>query len=72
MAAAATERMFALEQPVRCLAKARDLPGFHAECLHNPVAGDGFLKNVLNVSQLVLSASGSVSNATSDLAPPRK
>ena len=46
------------EQPLRGLAEARDLPRFHAEGFHDAVAGDGFLKNVLDVGQFVLPARG--------------
>src|SRR5208337_3413382 len=55
------------KQLLRGLAKARNLPRFHAEGFYDPVAGDGFLQDVLNVRQLILPAAGGMADAASDL-----
>jgi hypothetical protein len=56
MAAAATDRRLARKQALRRLAESRHFPRFHAEGLHDAVAGDGLMQNVLHVGQLVLPA----------------
>ena len=55
------------EEPLGSLAKARHLPGLHAEGLYDPVAGDGFLQDVLDVGQFVLPAARGVPHPASDL-----
>ena len=69
IAAAATERRFALNKRCAALAKSSNLPRLHAESLHDAIAGDGLVKNVLNVGQLVLASPGglpySLTNASS-------
>ena len=59
-----------MKQAPGCTAKAHCLPGFHAERLHDAVAGDGLVQDVLNVGQLVLTPPGCVANAPAD--PPRR
>ncbi len=66
MAAAATERRLARNSRCAALAKARDLPGLHAERLHDAVAGDGFVKNVLDVGQFVLSLARGLAHPAPD------
>ena len=46
-------------------------PSLHVEGLHDPVAGDGLVQNVLNFRQLVLSVARGVADAAADL-PRRK
>src|SRR6266542_2092203 len=55
------------EQASRRPAEPGKLPGFHAEGFHDAVAGDGLMQNVLNISEIVMSAAGSVSHAAADL-----
>ncbi len=44
------------EQPSRGGAEAFHLPVLHAKCLDDPVPGNGFVQNVLDLGELVLSA----------------
>jgi ABC-type multidrug transport system fused ATPase/permease subunit len=55
------------QQPLCGFAEARDLPRFHAEGLHDPVAGNRLMKDVLNVCQLILPLARGVPNAAADL-----
>ena len=54
------------EQPVGCAAKAVDLPALHAECLHDRIAHDGFLHDVLDLGQLVLPAPSRLAHAAAN------
>ena len=42
------------EKALCCITKAREFPSFHTEGLHDAVAGDSLVKNVLDIRQLVL------------------
>src|SRR6266567_3957372 len=55
------------EQTLRGFAEAGELPGLHAEGFHNAVAGDGLMKNVLDIGQLVLAPAGGAPHAHTDL-----
>ena len=48
-------------------AKAGYLPRFHAECFHNAIARNGFVQDILDFGQLVLSAAGGVADAAANL-----
>ena len=50
----ATDRMFAVSSRSAALAKPRHLPQLHAERLHDAVARDRLVHDVLNLRQLVL------------------
>src|SRR5256885_1476538 len=56
------------EQALRGGAEARELPGLHAECLHDAVSSDAFVKDVLDIGQFVLSATSRMANACADFA----
>src|SRR6185295_8705834 len=55
------------EQPLRRTMESRNLPGLHAEGFYNAVAGDGFVQNVLNISELILPAPGGGPHPPSNL-----
>src|SRR5262249_3642210 len=48
-------------------AEAGNLPGLHTEGLHNAVAGNSFLKDVLDVGQLVLALASGMPDLPADL-----
>src|SRR5580698_5861283 len=54
------------EEILRGLAKARDFPGLHAEGFDNAISGDGFMQDILHVSQLVLTGPRSRAYAPAD------
>ena len=54
------------EQPFRRLAEAQQLPELHVESLHDAIAGDRLVQDVLNVGQLVLPAARGPAHVTSD------
>src|SRR6187402_3504 len=58
------------EEAARGCTEARHLPAFHAEGLHDAVARDGFIQDVLDLCELVLAASSRLAHATTD--PPRR
>ena len=64
IAAAATERRLARNRRLRGAAKSRDFPRLPAEGLHDAVAGDGLVQNILHVGQLILSAPSGGAHAT--------
>ena len=51
-----------------CFAEPGNFPVFRVEGLHDPVAGDAFVQNVLNFRQLVLAMPRGVTHARTDLA----
>ena len=57
------------KQPLGRRGKARILPPLHAEGLHNAVAGDGLVQNVLDIGQLVLPGAGPVTHLPADACP---
>ncbi len=60
MAAARTERRLARNSRSAASRKRTHLPELHAEGLHDAVAGDGLVQNVLDLGQLVLSVARGV------------
>jgi hypothetical protein len=55
-----------MEEPTRRLLKALHLPALHIEGLYDAVAGDGFVQDVLNLSELILAVACGVANAAAD------
>ena len=70
MACARTELQIRPEEPPRCLLEARHLPALHREGLHDAIAGDGLVQDVLDLGQLVLPMPRGVPHASSH--PPRR
>ena len=54
------------EQPPPSIAEATRLPSFHRKGFHDAYARDGFLQDVLDLSQLVLAAAGRSAHAVAD------
>ena len=59
------------KQPLRRPFKFREFPRLHPEGLHNLITGNGFVKNVLDICQLVLTTTGGAADTVSNL-PCRK
>ncbi len=53
-----------MEEAARRFLEAGQLPEFHREGLHDAIAGDGLVQDVLDLGQLVLPMAGGVANAT--------
>ena len=54
------------EQALGGATEAQGLPEFHAEGLHDAIAGDGFVQDVVDLGELVLPAAGGVADAAAD------
>ncbi len=54
------------EEFLRCLAEANELPELHVEGLHDAIAGNGFVKDVLDVGEFVLAAAGGAADIAAD------
>ena len=56
------------EQATGRFLEAQNLPQLGVERLHDAIAGDGFMQNVLNLGELVLTGAGAGANFPADLA----
>ena len=63
-----TLRRLALEQAAGGAAGKQDLPQFGVEGLHDAMAGDGFVEDVLDFRELVLAGAGAGAHLTANFA----
>ena len=63
-----TLRRLARNRRRAALLEAQDLPEFGVECLHDAVAGDGLVQDVLDLGELVLAGAGAGAHFAANLA----
>jgi hypothetical protein len=54
------------EQPSCRIAEAQHFPSFHVECFYDPIAGDGFVQDILNFRKLILPCTRGGAHAAPD------